>query len=107
MIDALKDDVRAGACAASAATTPSRSELMAGLEAVKVKGQLAHERDCLLFMATSWPWPADAWVEGEVFSKKDVLDQIADVRRCDAAGDLEDLLAGLEADIGAHGPTEQ
>lgn len=107
MIDALENDVRAGACAASAVTSPSRSELMAGLEAVKVKGQLAHERDCLLFMATSWPWPQDRWVAEDTFSKKDLIEQIDDVRRFDVDGELEDLLAALEVDIVGRGPTEQ
>lgn len=105
--DALNTEKRDGAFTAFAVDAPRKVDLLADLDAAQVQGQLAHERDCLGFMMTAWPWPEGEWRSDEIFRREDMLRQIEDVRAQDADGILCEVLEGIEALVLRTEPTAQ
>jgi len=107
MIDALEIQERAGLIPAKAGEAVRRIDLAIALDGTQVVGRLAHERDCLAFMLSSWPWPEGEWRRDETFRAEDMIQQIADVRSADPEGILENVLSAIEAHVRGTEPTRQ
>ena len=89
-----------------ATASEDRASLLARLDGARVEGALAHERDCLSFMLSSWPWP-EGWDAEGFFTMEDMAAQLRDLRAVDLDGALTDVADRIARHVAASGPTRQ